>query len=216
MFKLAPSILTADFSRLGEEVASIERAGAHLIHIDVMDGHFVPNISFGAVVVKSLAGKTALPFDVHLMIENPDRYISGFVTEKTGYITVHQETCTHLHRTVQHIKSFGVKAGVAINPATPPSSLDCLLGDIDMVLIMTVNPGFGGQELIPSCLDKLRHVSELKKNGGFKYEIEIDGGVTQANIKEVVAAGADIVVAGNAVFAGGRAYENTRSLLGIC
>ena len=143
MIQLAPSILSADFSKLGENVGTIETAGAHLIHVDVMDGHFVPNISFGAAVMKSLLGKTAMPFDVHLMIEDPDRYLEDFVTDQTEYITVHQEACTHLNRTIQHIKSQGVKAGVALNPATPLETLDYCIEDLDMVLVMSVNPGFG-------------------------------------------------------------------------
>ncbi|MBK5262590.1 MAG: ribulose-phosphate 3-epimerase, partial [Peptostreptococcaceae bacterium] len=146
MMKLAPSILSADFSKLGEQVTMIENGGAHLIHIDVMDGHFVPNISFGATVMKSLLGKTKIPFDVHLMIENPEFFIKEFVTENTEYITVHQEACIHLHRTIQEIKALGVKAGVSINPATSLSTLDYILEEVDLVLIMSVNPGFGGQK----------------------------------------------------------------------
>lgn len=145
MAKLAPSILSADFSRLAEQVNEIEKAGAHLIHVDVMDGHFVPNITFGAPVMKSLLGKTGIPFDVHLMIENPDMYIADFVTENTEYITVHQEACIHLHRTIQNIRSHGVKAGVSINPATPVCMIEEVLSDVDMVLVMSVNPGFGGR-----------------------------------------------------------------------
>ena len=164
MKKLAPSILSADFSKLGEDVKVIEKAGAHIIHVDVMDGHFVPNISYGATVMKSLVGKTNMPFDVHLMIENADNYISDFVTENTEYITVHQEACTHLHRTVQLIKSQGVKAGVAINPATPVSALSCILDEVDMVLVMSVNPGFGGQKYISSCLDKVKELDKIRKD----------------------------------------------------
>ena len=149
MKKLAPSILSADFSKLAEDVAKIEAGGADYIHVDVMDGHFVPNITYGPVVMKSLLGKTDLPFDVHLMIENPDQYLEDFVTPNTAFITVHQEACTHLNRTIQHIKSLGVKAGVSLNPATSLSTLDYILEDVDMVLIMSVNPGFGGQKFIP-------------------------------------------------------------------
>lgn len=200
MNRLAPSILSADFSRLGKEVEKIEGAGAHVIHVDVMDGHFVPNISYGATVMKSLLGKTKLPFDVHLMIENADRYIESFVTENTEYITVHAEACIHLHRTVQLIKSFGVKAGVALNPATPPGVLDCILEDIDMVLVMSVNPGFGGQKFIPSALDKIKALSERRAVLNPELIIEVDGGISHKNIAGVLEAGAELVVAGSSVF----------------
>ena len=163
MNKLAPSILSADFSKLAEDVEKIEKGGADIIHVDVMDGHFVPNISFGATVMKSLTGKTGLPFDVHLMIENPDRYLEDFVTPQTEYITVHEEACPHLNRTVDHIKSLGVKAGVAINPATPVSSLECIMEEADMILLMSVNPGFGGQNVISSVKDKARELEAIKK-----------------------------------------------------
>lgn len=200
MKKLAPSILSADFSKLGEDVKVIEEAGAHIIHVDVMDGHFVPNISYGATVMKSLVGKTNMPFDVHLMIENADNYISDFITENTEYITVHQEACTHLHRTVQLIKSQGVKAGVAINPATPVSALSCILDEVDMVLVMSVNPGFGGQKYISSCLDKVKELDKIRKDRNLEFEIEIDGGINLDNIVTVIDAGVDIAVAGSAVF----------------
>jgi len=200
MAQLAPSILSADFSKLGEQVKQIEDAGAHLIHVDVMDGHFVPNISFGAAVMKSLAGKTKLPFDVHLMIENPDDYLEDFVTDQTEYITVHQEACVHLDRTIQHIKSLGVKAGVAINPGTSLSVLDYVLPEIDMVLIMSVNPGFGGQKFIPYALEKARLLNQIKMDNNMKFEIEIDGGITLDNVKEVTDAGVELVVAGSSVF----------------
>ena len=200
MRKLAPSILSADFGRLVEEVAQIERGGADLVHVDVMDGHFVPNISFGAPVMKCLTGRTGLPFDVHLMIENPDAYLEDFVTPQTEYITVHQEACTHLNRTVQHIKSLGIKAGVSINPATSPSVLDYILEDVDMVLLMSVNPGFGGQKFIPSVLEKARKLRDIKIDRGLDFEIEIDGGATLDNVREIIDAGVEIVVAGSAVF----------------
>ena len=200
MHKLAPSILSADFGHLAEDVKKIEEGGADYIHVDVMDGHFVPNISFGAPVMKCLNGKTNLPYDVHLMIENPDSYIADFVTDKTEYTTVHQEICTHLHRTVQNIKSKGMKAGVSINPATPVSTLDCILPDVDLVLIMSVNPGFGGQKFIPGALEKVRKLAEIKKAQNLGFAIEIDGGITLENIKEVVDAGVEIAVAGSAVF----------------
>lgn len=200
MLKLAPSILSADFGHLAEDVKKIEEGGADIIHVDVMDGHFVPNISFGAPVMKGLNGKTSLPYDVHLMIENPDQYIDDFVTPQTEYITVHQEACVHLHRTIQNIKSKGIKAGVSINPATPVSSLECILADVDLVLVMSVNPGFGGQKFIPGALDKVRQLAQLKKEKGYSYIIEIDGGITLANIQEVMDAGVEMAVAGSAVF----------------
>ena len=200
MIQLAPSILSADFSKLGESVKTIEKAGAHLIHVDVMDGHFVPNISFGAAVMKSLCGKTDMPFDVHLMIENPDKYLEDFVTEQTEYITVHQEACVHLNRTVQHIRATGKKAGVALNPATSLSVLDYCLEDIDMVLIMSVNPGFGGQKFISSALDKVKALHEIKKNKRLDFKIEIDGGINLENVRAVIDAGVEIVVAGSSVF----------------
>lgn len=200
MRKLAPSILSADFGKLAEEVAQIEIGGADLVHVDVMDGHFVPNISFGAPVMKCLTGRTGLPFDVHLMIENPDAYLEDFVTPQTEYITVHQEACTHLNRTVQHIKSLGIKAGVSINPATSPSVLDYILEDVDMVLLMSVNPGFGGQKFIPSVLEKARKLRDIKIDRGLDFEIEIDGGATLDNVWEIIDAGVEIVVAGSAVF----------------
>ena len=200
MLKLAPSILSADFSALAADVKKIEEGGADYIHVDVMDGHFVPNISFGAAVMKSLNGKTTLPYDVHLMIENPDQYIGDFVTDQTEFITVHQEACVHLHRTIQNIKSKGVKAGVSINPATPVSSLECVLEDLDLVLIMSVNPGFGGQKFIPQTLNKVKELAAIKKERGLNFAIEIDGGVTLANAREVMDAGVEIAVAGSAVF----------------
>ena len=213
--KLAPSILSADFSRLGEEVAAIERGGAHLIHIDVMDGHFVPNISFGATVMKSLLGKTKMPFDVHLMIENPDQYIKEFATENTAYITVHQEACPHLHRTIQEIKALGVKAGVSINPATPLATLDYILEEVDLVLIMSVNPGFGGQKFIPSALEKVEELKEIRECNLLNFEIEIDGGITLDNLRKVVDAGVDIVVAGSAVFGAENVEARTKEFLNL-
>ena len=210
MLKLAPSILSADFGHLAEDVKKIEEGGADYIHVDVMDGHFVPNISFGAPVMKCLNGKTSLPYDVHLMIENPDRYIDDFVTPQTEYITVHQEACVHLHRTVQNIKSKGVKAGVSINPATPVSTLECILPDVDMVLIMSVNPGFGGQKFIPGALGKVRELVEVKRTKGLDFVIEIDGGITLDNIGEVMEAGVEMAVAGSAVFKAEDVVERVR------
>ena len=200
MAKLAPSILSADFSCLGEETERIRRGGADLIHVDVMDGHFVPNISFGAAVMKSLLGKTDIPFDVHLMIEDPDKYIDDFVTENTEYITVHAEACTHINRTLQHIKSKGVKAGVALNPGTPLSVLDYVLEDADMILVMSVNPGFGGQKFIPSVLRKASELVKLREERNLDFEIEIDGGASLDNLKQITDAGVSIVVAGSSVF----------------
>lgn len=200
MIELAPSILSADFSRLGEDVKQIENAGAHLIHVDIMDGHFVPNISYGATVMKSLCGRTQMPFDVHLMIENPDQYIGDFVTEQTEYITVHQEACRHINRTVQHIRSMDVKPGVAINPGTPVSALEYVLEDADLILIMSVNPGFGGQKFIPHTLKKVRELRELITATGSHALIEVDGGVNLQTAPSLIEAGADVLVAGNAVF----------------
>ena len=200
MIQLAPSILSADFARLGEQVEDVTKAGADLIHVDVMDGHFVPNISFGASVMKSLDNLETAPYDVHLMIENPDSYLGDFVTEKTEYITVHQEACKHLHRTIQHIRSYGVGAGVSLNPATPVSSLENILEDVDLVLIMSVNPGFGGQSLIPSTLRKIRKLADIREKNNLKFRIEIDGGVNLKTIPDVAETGVDIIVAGSAVF----------------
>ena len=200
MIQLAPSILSADFARLGEQVEDVTKAGADLIHVDVMDGHFVPNISFGASVMKSLDNLETAPYDVHLMIENPDSYLGDFVTEKTEYITVHQEACKHLHRTIQHIRSYGVGAGVSLNPATPVSSLENILEDVDLVLIMSVNPGFGGQSLIHSTLRKIRKLADIREKNNLKFRIEIDGGVNLKTIPDVAETGVDIIVAGSAVF----------------
>ena len=198
--KLAPSILSADFANLLEDVKKIEAGGADYIHVDVMDGHFVPNISFGAPVMKCLNGKTEVPYDVHLMIENPDNYIADFVAPQTEYITVHQEACRHLHRTIQNIKAQGIKAGVSINPATPVDTLSCILDDVDLVLIMSVNPGFGGQKFISQTVSKVRELAKIKKERGLSFAIEIDGGVTLDNAKMLAEAGVEIAVAGSAVF----------------
>ena len=200
MAKLAPSILSADFSELGRQVSKIEKGGADYIHVDVMDGHFVPNITYGSKVMKDLLGKTALPLDVHLMIEHPEQFIESFVTDQTEFITVHYEACVHLHRVVQQIKSLGVKAGVAINPATPVSLLENILPDLDMVLVMSVNPGFGGQKFIPGSLVKVCELDEFRKNEDLSFEIEIDGGVDLENCRMIADTGADILVAGSQVF----------------
>lgn len=208
MKMLLPSILSADFSRLGEQVKAVRNAG--MLHVDVMDGHFVPNISFGAAVMKSLVGKTELPFDVHLMIEDPDAYAKDFVTPQTEFITVHQEACRHLHRSIQNVKSLGVKAGVAINPATPVSALECILADVDMVLVMSVNPGFGGQKFIPQSLDKVRRLAAIREEKGYGFLIEIDGGITTENVREATDAGVELAVAGSAVFGAQDIEERVR------
>lgn len=215
MNRLAPSLLSADFSRLGEQVAQIEHAGAQVIHVDVMDGHFVPNISFGAAVMKSLEGKTTLPFDVHLMIEEPDRYLEDFVTPQTEYITVHAEACPHLHRTIQHIHSLGVKAGVALNPSTPLQVLDYVLEDLDLVLVMSVNPGFGGQKFIPSSLKKINRLREMKEPRNPQLEIAVDGGVTLENISMIADAGASLLVAGSTVFGATEIDKRVKELLSL-
>ncbi|MBQ7245969.1 MAG: ribulose-phosphate 3-epimerase [Firmicutes bacterium] len=200
MSKLAPSLLSADFSRLGEHSELVSKAGADYLHIDVMDGHFVPNITFGPVVMKSLDKCDTVPYDVHLMITDPDKYATEFVTEKTEFITVHQEACTHLHRTIQGIHELGVKAGVSINPATPISSIENVLGDVDLVLVMSVNPGFGGQKFIPVALDKIKELSKIREEKGYTFLIEVDGGVSLDNAREISELGCDILVAGSQVF----------------
>ncbi|MBQ1887840.1 MAG: ribulose-phosphate 3-epimerase [Firmicutes bacterium] len=200
MAKLAPSILSADFSRLADQIALIEQGGADYVHMDVMDGAFVPNITFGGPVVKSVVGKTGLPFDIHLMIEHPEQRIPDFVTPQTEFIVVHQEACTHLHRVIQQITDLGVKAGVALNPATPVSSLEYVLSDLDLVLVMSVNPGFGGQKFIPSAMDKIRLLNRIRREKDLHFVIEIDGGVNLKNAADIKAAGCDILVAGSAVF----------------
>ena len=200
MKRLAPSVLSADFSKLGEDVKTIEDAGAHLIHVDVMDGHFVPNITIGPAVMKSLVRWTSMPFDVHLMISDPDKYAPLFVTPQTEFITVHAEACTHLHRTLQSIRALGVKAGVALNPATSLSAVEYVADLADLILVMSVNPGFGGQSFIPAALEKVQRLADLRAEKGYTFEIEIDGGVGLGNIAEVSAAGVDIAVAGSAVY----------------
>ena len=200
MVKIAPSILSADFARLGEQVAEAEAAGADYIHIDVMDGHFVPNITVGPLVVEAVRRATRLPLDVHLMIEAPERYIARFAKAGADILTVHVEACPHLHRVVQQIKGLGVKAGVSLNPATPLASLEEILGDVDLVLVMTVNPGFGGQEFIAGMLSKIRRLRRMLDERGLKCELEVDGGINAETAPEVVAAGANVLVAGQAIF----------------
>jgi ribulose-phosphate 3-epimerase len=200
MIKIAPSILSADFSRLGEEIAAIETGGADYVHIDVMDGHFVPNITIGPLVVEAARRVTDLPLDVHLMIENPDLYIPEFARAGADIITVHYEAVPHLHRTIQLIHSLGKKAGVSLNPATPISSLDVILDELELVLIMSVNPGFGGQQFIPACLPKIEALRKEIDRRGLQVELEVDGGVKLDNIARIAAAGAEVMVAGSAVY----------------
>ena len=198
--QIAPSLLSADFAALGEAIAKAERGGADLIHVDIMDGHFVPNITIGPPVVKSLSRVATVPLDVHLMIEEPDRYVEAFVEAGAASLTVHAEAVVHLHRTVHFIKSLGARAGVALNPATPVSALEQIAGDVDYVLVMTVNPGFGGQTFIPRSESKVRAVRELLRREGSTAPIEVDGGIDVRTAPGIVAAGADILVAGNAIF----------------
>ena len=199
--KIAPSILYADFWKLGEDVKKKKKGGADVVHVDVMDGHFVPNITIGPLIVKALKGRTSLPIDVHLMIKNPGLYLEDFIKAGADYLTVHYEASTHLHREIQVIKQAGVKAGVALNPHTPVSVLEDIIDELDLVLIMSVNPGFGGQKYIPNSAKKLMQVKNLIAERGLEHiEIEVDGGVKEENIAEIAAAGADILVAGSAIY----------------
>jgi len=213
MVELLPSILSADFARLAGEVAAAERGGGTVIHVDVMDGHFVPNITLGPPVVKSLRKATKLPLDCHLMIENPNDYISAFADAGADWVSVHVEACPHLHRSLELIASHGMKPGVVLNPATPVETLKYVLPMVHHVLVMSVNPGFGGQKFIPFSLDKLRQLRELRAELGLNYRIEVDGGVAHDTVASIVQAGAELLVAGNAVFGAGRAEENARALL---
>ncbi|MBN1933338.1 MAG: ribulose-phosphate 3-epimerase [Anaerolineae bacterium] len=199
--KIAPSILSADFGRLRDEVIAAQTAGADLIHCDVMDGHFVPNITIGPLVVRAVRAATALPLDVHLMIEQPERYIAQFVEAGASNITVHWETCPHLHRTLQQIKDLGAQASVTINPGTPLSVLEEVLPDVGMVLLMTVNPGFGGQSFIEAMLSKIERLCEMREKHGLGFDIEVDGGINTQTVEHVVRAGANVLVAGAAIFA---------------
>jgi ribulose-phosphate 3-epimerase len=210
--RIAPSILSADFASLGAAVAAAERGGADLIHVDVMDGHFVPNITIGVPVVKSLRRVTKLPLDVHLMIDDPDRYLDAFAEAGASMISVHVEVSRHLHRTVHAIKALGVHAGVVLNPATPVGALEDIAADVDFVVVMSVNPGFGGQTFIPRSESKVREVRALLDRAGNRADIEIDGGVDLQNVARVVSAGARIIVAGSAVFHGPDPERATRDL----
>lgn len=203
MVKIAPSILSADFAKLGDEIQAITAAGADYIHVDVMDGHFVPNLTIGPPVIKKLKPHSKLPFDVHLMIEPCDPYLADFVDAGADILTIHAEATTHLHRSLQRIKSLGVKVGVSLVPSTPHEALDYVMDMIDLVLVMTVNPGFGGQEFIGSQLEKIARIREKIALTGRKIELEVDGGINPETAKQVIAAGADVLVAGNAVFSGG-------------
>lgn len=200
MIKIAPSILSADFSNLSSEVKKVEIAGADLLHIDVMDGHFVPNITIGPPVIASIKDKTNLPFDVHLMISEPDRYIKDFVKAGADIISVHAEACTHLHRTVYNVKECGIKVAVALNPATSLTVLDNIINDVDMILLMTVDPGFGGQAFINSMLDKIKALKRIVDDKKLILDIEVDGGINMENASRVVDAGANVLVAGSAVY----------------
>jgi ribulose-phosphate 3-epimerase len=214
---IAPSILSADFSKLGDEIRAVEAAGADWIHIDVMDGHFVPNITIGPLIVEAARRVTALPLDVHLMIENPERYIKDFQDAGASLISVQAEVCVHLHRTVQMIKEVGLRAGVVLNPSTPLSAIEWVLKDVDIVMIMSVNPGFGGQDFIPNSLDKIRDLRGMIQKNGLSTLIEIDGGVNEKTIKNISDAGVDVFVAGSAIF-GSPDYKKTiakfRELIG--
>ena len=198
--RIAPSILSADFARLAEEAAAVAAAGADLLHVDVMDGHFVPNLTLGPQIVACLDRVTDLPLDVHLMIERPERFIEAFRKAGADWISVHAEACTHLHRSVQQIRETGARAGVALNPATPLAHLDLVLPDLDFVLVMTVNPGFGGQKFIPGCLEKVRALRERIDRAGLAIDVEVDGGIKVDNIADAARAGAGVFVAGSAVF----------------
>ncbi|MGC2638682.1 MAG: ribulose-phosphate 3-epimerase [Acidobacteriaceae bacterium] len=213
MVELVPSILSADFARLADEIAAAERGGGSVIHVDVMDGHFVPNITLGPPIVASLRKHTKLPLDCHLMIENPDEFIPAFAEAGANWVSVHYEACRHLHRTLELIQQHGMQAGVVINPATAEDLLIPVLGLVHHVLVMSVNPGFGGQQFIPYSLTKIRHLKELRQSLGLGYRIEVDGGVAHDTVASVVEAGAELLVAGNAVFGQGHPERDARALL---
>ena len=213
MTVVAPSILSADFARLGEQIVQAERGGAGVIHVDVMDGHFVPNLTVGPMVVKAIRRTTKLPIDVHLMIESADRYVDAFIDAGASWISVHVEALPHLHRTIAHLRGRGARPGVVLNPATPLATLDEILPDADYVLLMSVNPGFGGQSFIPASLDKIRRLKRMIGDRGLGTRIEVDGGIDVHNVRAVVDAGAEILVAGSAVFDGGDPEAGVRRLL---
>jgi ribulose-phosphate 3-epimerase len=215
VIELAFSILAANFAHLADEIALAEQGGGTIVHVDVMDGHFVPNITFGPPVVKSLRAITSLPLDCHLMIENPDAFIPAFAEAGADMVNVHQEVCRHLHRTLQLIEQHGMKPAVTINPATPVETLIEILPMVHHVLVMSVNPGFGGQKFLPLALDKIAHLVELREEMGLNFRIEVDGGVAHDTVAQVVQAGADMLVSGSAVFEPGKTVENARSLLEI-
>jgi ribulose-phosphate 3-epimerase len=212
LVEIAPSILSADFARLAEQVRAVEAAGATMLHVDVMDGHFVPNITIGPPVVKSLRKATGLVLDVHLMIEDPDQYIPAFADAGADWISVHQETCRHLHRTLELIKSVGAQAGAVINPATPVSTLTDVLDVVDFVLVMSVNPGFGGQKFIPGSLKKMRTLAAMRRERGAHFKIEVDGGIAPETVADAVRSGAEVLVAGNAIFGTGDIKQNFTDL----
>ncbi len=214
MNKLAPSILAADFAKLGEQICEVEKAGAQLLHIDVMDGHFVPSISFGLPLISSIRKVSGLTFDVHLMITEPERYIDAFADAGADMITVHAEACTHLNRTLAHIRERGLKAGVALNPATPLSALEYVLDYADMILIMSVNPGFGGQPFIENSTEKIRELKNMLEKCGRDIDIQVDGGINTGNVRSIIDAGANVIVSGSSVF-NGCISENVRGFLEI-
>jgi ribulose-phosphate 3-epimerase len=214
MVKIAPSILSADFSKLGEDIERIDKGGADFIHIDVMDGSFVPNISLGLPVIKSIRNRTDKVFDVHLMINNPSKYIDDFIEAGADIITVHYEADQHIDRTINYIKSKGIKAAISLNPGTPTSVLKDLIANLDMVLIMSVNPGFGGQKFIPYCLEKIREIKDFSNKVNPSLLIEVDGGVDKSNVKDIIEAGANVIVAGSAIFNGGEISDNIKALRG--